>query len=121
MGVFARLNMVALAAIVALAACVPSDDTSQTQDYGLAGYNPAAAAQAEQSCLARGGQYAVGGIAGLKVCFERPKDAGKSCSKSTDCDSQCLARSKSCAPVTPLFGCNAILDSSGREVTLCVD
>jgi hypothetical protein len=121
MGVFTRLKMVALSAIVALASCVPSDDASQTQDYGLAGYNPAVAAQAEKSCLAKGGQYGVGGLAGLKVCFETPKDAGKSCRKSTDCDSHCLARSKSCAPVTPLFGCNAVLDSSGREVTLCVD
>lgn len=116
-----RLKAMALVAVVALASCVPQSDTAQTQDYGLAGYNPAAAAQAEQNCLARGGQYTVGGKAGLKVCFERPKDAGKSCRKSTDCDSQCLSRSKSCAPVTPLFGCNSILDSSGREVTLCVD
>lgn len=121
MGLMSRVKFVAMAAVVVLASCVPSDDASQTQDYGLAGYNPAAAAQAEQSCLARGGKYLVAGLAGLKVCFETPKDAGKSCRKSIDCDSQCLARSKSCAPVTPLFGCNPILDSSGREVTLCLD
>lgn len=113
--------MTALLAAVALASCVPQDEAPQTQSYGLEGFNPAGAAQAEQSCLAKGGQYVIGGLAGLKVCFETPKDAGKSCSKSTDCDSQCLARSKSCAPVTPLFGCNAILDSAGREVTICVD
>lgn len=106
---------------MSLVSCVGQDDAPQTQSYGLEGFNPAGAAQAEQSCLSKGGQYVVGGRAGLKVCFETPKDAGKSCQKSTDCESQCLARSKSCAPLTPLFGCNAILDSAGREVTICVD
>lgn len=120
MGAKCRL-LVSFVATIALASCVPQNDAPQTQTYGLAGYNPEGAAQAEQSCLARGGQYTIGGLAGLKVCFETPKDAGKSCSKATDCDGQCLARSKSCAPLTPLFGCNAILDSAGREVTICVD
>jgi hypothetical protein len=112
---------IAFVASVALASCVPQGEAPQTQSYGLAGFNPAGPVQAEKSCLAKGGQFMSGGISGLKVCFETPKDAGKSCKTSSDCESDCLARSKSCAPVTPLFGCNAILDSLGREVTICVD
>ena len=32
-----------------------------------------------------------------------------------------LARSGTCAPITPMFGCNDILQDDGREVTLCLD
>lgn len=106
---------------LSLAGCVPQDDVAPTQSYGLVGFDPNAGEAAKQSCLAKGGDYRSGGIAGLMVCFETPKDAGKSCAKATDCESQCLARTKSCAPIKPLFGCHAILDSSGREVTICVD
>jgi hypothetical protein len=107
--------------VVFLMACVPKEDTQQTQSYGLEGYDPDAQTRAEQSCLAGGGTFGTGGRAGLNVCYEIPKDAGKSCSKSTDCESQCLARSRSCAPLKPVFGCSTILDSAGREVTLCID
>ncbi|RPE70983.1 hypothetical protein EDD53_0096 [Pacificibacter maritimus] len=111
----------ALGLMVTLMGCMPDNEASAPLGYGLAGYDPNAEVRAEESCLARGGTYGTGGAAGLKVCYETPKDAGKSCSKSTDCESQCLARSKSCAPLKPVFGCSSILDSLGREVTLCTD
>jgi hypothetical protein len=51
-----------------------------------------------------------------------PKDAGKSCSTSSECSTgNCLARSQSCSPIEPLFGCNELLDAEGRRVTLCVE
>jgi hypothetical protein len=33
----------------------------------------------------------------------------------------CLARSGTCAPIMPLFGCNEVLDKQGRRVTLCIE
>jgi len=75
----------------------------------------------ETRCLKHGGTWASTGASGAKACVRPTGDAGKSCSKQSQCEGSCLARSRSCAPITPLFGCNAILQDDGREVTLCLD
>lgn len=72
-------------------------------------------------CLKSGGLWAGTGKTGAKTCLRRTKDAGKACTKQTQCEGYCLARSRSCAPVTPMFGCNDILQADGREATLCID
>jgi hypothetical protein len=46
---------------------------------------------------------------------------GKACTRQSQCEGYCLARSGTCAPITPMFGCNDILQDDGREVTLCLD
>ena len=53
--------------------------------------------------------------------FRQTRDAGKTCRRQTDCETECLARSRTCAPITPLFGCNPVLQADGREVNLCID
>lgn len=111
---------VAVIAALAVAGCVPKKDDAD-KGYGLTGYNPASAESQKAACLAQGGQYLPAGSASVYTCFKTPKDAGKACSKSGDCESECLARSRSCAPIAPLFGCNSTLDAAGREVTLCRD
>lgn len=58
---------------------------------------------------------------GVKSCVFVTRDGGKSCRKETDCDGACLARSGTCSPIKPLFGCNDILQADGRQVTLCID
>lgn len=58
---------------------------------------------------------------GVKSCVFTTRDGGKSCRKESDCDGACLARSGTCAPIKPLFGCNDILQADGRQVTLCID
>lgn len=75
----------------------------------------------EARCLKSGGLWAAAGDSGAKACVRRTRDAGKACSKQTQCEGLCLARSRSCAPITPMFGCNDILQADGREVTLCLD
>lgn len=75
----------------------------------------------ERACLAKGGIWSANGTSSLRTCVERTRDAGKSCRKETDCEGLCLARSRSCAPVKPLFGCNPILQADGSEATLCID
>lgn len=77
-------------------------------------------AQAKAACTATGGRY-LGRKGGLMLCFHTPPDAGKVCRRSTDCTAGCLARSHTCAPVTPLIGCQQLLDSAGRLVTQCVN
>ena len=73
------------------------------------------------SCEKRGGNWGNAGKSKLKNCITRTRDAGKQCRKQGDCSSVCLARSGTCAPVKPLFGCNEILQKDGSRVTLCLD
>jgi len=57
---------------------------------------------------------------GELVCVRAAKDAGKRCKASTDCrDSLCLARSGTCAPITPLYGCYDILSATGARQSYC--
>ena len=72
-------------------------------------------------CEAGGGLWSDAGGKGIKTCVQRTRDAGKSCKRESDCEGLCLARSRSCAPIKPLFGCNDILQADGRQVTLCID
>jgi len=75
----------------------------------------------ELACVKTGGQWSVAGKAGGMSCVRRMRDAGKSCRKKNDCEGDCLARSNTCAPIAPLFGCNEILQDNGAMVTLCID
>jgi len=104
--------------VLILAACRNEPAVS---DYGLAGFNPDAVAQQRAACDKRGGRFGRGGQSGAFVCYENTSDANKSCSSASDCDGLCLARSATCTPVKPLFGCHEILTLSGTPSTLCID
>jgi hypothetical protein len=75
----------------------------------------------EAACRAQGGRWGAAGKAVAMTCFQPSKDAGKVCSKQSDCSSQCLARSRTCAPFWPIFGCTDILQKDGSQVKLCLD
>jgi hypothetical protein len=72
-------------------------------------------------CERRGGRWARAGKSEARTCVKQTRDGGKQCTRGTQCEGLCLARSGSCAPVTPLFGCNEIFEDDGRRVTLCID
>jgi len=83
---------------------------------------PPALAAAAAACVRSGGRYGPRGTGSRSyACFTTPRDAGKSCSKASDCSSACLARSLSCAPLQPLFGCHEVLTDRGARVTQCLD
>ncbi|NCO21984.1 MAG: hypothetical protein GW905_08305 [Rhodobacterales bacterium] len=112
--------MIRLAIVFALGltACQPEPETL---DSGLAGYDPHLIQREQAACVARGGRWGQGGKAGLFACFTDTRDAGRACTSGQDCEGLCLARSQSCAPVTPLFGCNDVLTGGGQAATICVD
>lgn len=92
--------------------------------------DPAAAAPAvpealktpqQIACERTGGVWSTVGGSSLRSCVQRTRDGGKRCTRATDCEGACLARSNTCAPVTPLFGCNEVIEGSGTRVTLCLD
>ena len=72
------------------------------------------------ACIKKGGDFRrVEG--GSYFCLETTGDSGKSCSSANQCESACLARSQSCAPLKPLFGCNEVLTETGMKVTQCIE
>lgn len=73
------------------------------------------------ACERSGGRYALAGTTGLRTCVRPTRDSGKQCRRESDCEGLCLARSGTCAPAVPLFGCHDILQDDGRRVTLCLD
>lgn len=74
----------------------------------------------EQLCAEKGGLWGAVGLAGA-ACMYPTNEAGKQCRKESDCDGYCLARSGTCAPYKPMFGCNEIVQDDGVVVTLCID
>jgi hypothetical protein len=73
------------------------------------------------ACAKDGGRWSRFGASEARACLTPTGDAGKRCTKDSDCEGVCLARSGSCAPVSPLFGCNEVLQDDGRRMTLCLD
>ncbi len=103
--------------IVLLAAC----RTEPADDGGLPGFSVDGGAAAEEACVAKGGTWTQAGLAQAKLCIEPTRDANQSCSRESDCEGLCLARSRTCAPVKPLFGCHDVLTNSGTQATICID
>ncbi|WP_374646917.1 hypothetical protein [Tabrizicola sp.] len=108
-----RLRRVWLLTVLALAACVEEPPT------GPEGKPLGKAERAE--CLMQGGTVGRGGLLPDEVCFLPQPDAGKACTKKTDCIGQCLAEEGTCSPVTPMFGCFDYLDEAGKTVGICID
>ncbi len=73
------------------------------------------------ACNRRGGTWSRIGEGNARTCVKRTRDAGKQCDADRDCQGVCLARSGTCAPVDPLFGCNDVLQDDGRRMTLCLN
>ncbi|WP_096786331.1 hypothetical protein [Rhodobacter sp. CZR27] len=80
---------------------------------------PVVKSPSQIACEKRKGSYVK--VKSLFTCVKTPRDAGKRCSRDSDCSGHCLARSQTCAPFDPLIGCNDILDDEGRRITLCLD
>lgn len=104
--------------LATLQGCEPRPDPVAP---GTVIYDPHNIENQQTACEAVGGTFARGGLAGAMVCFTTPRDAGKRCDTGRDCSGMCLARSNTCQPVSPLFGCHEIIQDDGRKVTLCID
>lgn len=109
------LAIIGLVALLALAGC------GEGAEDGEAPPLPDPLAQATQDCTRSGGQMMASGIANARVCIHDTRDSGKVCRRGSECEGDCLARSGTCSPVRPLFGCNEILMDSGARATLCRD
>ena len=72
------------------------------------------------ACEKKGGRFAKAGNSTTFVCAREMRVGGKSCRRETDIEGLCLARSRSCSPITPVLGCQESLTQDGLRVTECV-
>ncbi|MEM9473660.1 MAG: hypothetical protein AAGA71_00070 [Pseudomonadota bacterium] len=100
--------------IATLAACQPTEPAEPLMGAALV-------TREEAACEADGGRWGTGSREGTFVCYRTPADAGQTCSADGDCEGLCLARSRTCAPVTPMFGCHEVLGRLGARSTLCIE
>ncbi|MCC7320169.1 MAG: hypothetical protein IT542_04225 [Rubellimicrobium sp.] len=107
-------TLAAIAAVATLSACLPPGEAGA--DDG-----PVMPEADRAACLAAGGRIGTGGLFPGELCFRPMPDAGQSCTRAGDCEGLCLAETRTCAPVSPMFGCIAQLDAEGREVVICMD
>jgi hypothetical protein len=72
------------------------------------------------ACEKKGGRFAKAGNSTTFVCARETRVGGKSCRRETDCEGLCLARSRSCSPITPVLGCQESPTQDGLRMTKCV-
>lgn len=72
------------------------------------------------ACARDGGRLTPRG-AGFFVCVHQTRDAGRQCVASADCEGVCLARSRTCAPMRPILGCQEVFTLPGRRETVCTE
>ncbi len=111
----ARLS---LAGLLLLAACLP--DRTPPEPPAQPG-TPEFVEQQRAICEKDGGRFGYGPGKSTRVCFKTPDDAFEFCDSGSDCEGLCLARSRTCAPEIPLFGCNEVLTENGLRATVCLD
>lgn len=95
-------------------------ELAETAEEPLPPPDPPMLAQQRAACLREGGQLSPRG-AGIYACVMRTSDAGQRCDAAADCQGACLARSGTCSPLTPLFGCQEVFTLAGRRETVCID
>ncbi len=81
---------------------------------------PTASPEQVRACERKRGTLTKTG-AGFYVCVQQTGQGQKACSSASDCKGACLARSGTCAPFTPLLGCNDIITERGGMATVCID
>lgn len=102
--------------LFALAAC-QEDSASDAESASIF---PDLIGEQRAQCEKDGGRWGKAPGDGTFACFKTLSDANKPCSRESDCKGLCLARSRTCSPVTPFFGCNEVLGSNGLRQTRCL-
>ncbi len=73
------------------------------------------------ACEKDGGRWGLAANKATYVCYRTLFDANKTCSTGRDCEGLCLARSRTCSPIKPFYGCHQVLSNSGVPQTLCIE
>lgn len=99
-----------------LAACQEDGPMSSADAVGV----PDLFRIAAEQCTKDGGRWSPAPGKATHVCYTTPRDAGKLCRVASDCEGHCLARSRTCSPIEPFYGCHEVLTDGGIQQTLCI-
>jgi hypothetical protein len=94
--------------------------TEAASDETEAAPPPPPKSELQIACERKRGDW-VATSGGRMFCQLTTRDGGKSCTRESQCEGLCLARSGTCAPVTPLMGCQEILQDDGSRATQCIE
>ncbi len=103
----------------ATATATPATEPAPRPDLAETPVTPKS--EMQLACEKKGGNWFKVGKGDKRACVRQTRDAGKRCERESQCDSVCLARSGTCAPFKPMYGCNEILQDNGARVTLCLE
>lgn len=135
-GTAMRLRLcTSLALTVLLAACSSAPPAVDTAAQATAATSPEAAEAYQEArdvdCQAAGGSLQRLGRLQRVQCVIPYADAGKTCSRKSDCTGQCLATGEVVAGVvvsgtcqrdaSQTFGCRQRIDDGKAQATICVD
>jgi hypothetical protein len=109
--------MAVLLCVLAVAAC--QEDGPQASESQSA--FPDLLALQREACEKDGGRWGVALSKASFACYRTMRDAGKICRAASDCLGHCLARSRTCSPVEPFFGCHEVMSEAGVPQTLCIE
>lgn len=112
-----RREVAVLCCAVLLAAC-QEDGPATSSEIGP---TPDLLSIAARDCTRSGGNWGLTPGRAAYTCYRQTRDSGKTCSDAGDCQGMCLARSRTCSPVEPFFGCHQVLNNEGRVQTLCIE
>jgi len=110
-----------IVAVMAMGLALTACQVDEPESVSPGTFDPGLSERQRSLCEADGGRWGAGGTAGSMVCYRETRDANRSCLADGDCAGLCLARSRTCTPVTPFFGCHEVLNSEGVAQTLCID
>lgn len=111
------IRRVVTAFLVSLALSACQEDIPPESDGSV----PDILATQRAACEKDGGEFGKSPNGVTFTCYRTPRDANKSCTTGNDCEGLCLARSRTCAPVDPLFGCHEVISDAGIRQTLCTE
>lgn len=106
-----------------LAGCVAAQgEESAGPGEGEFGYSESA----KSECEAQKGNYARRGMLGTYTCAVPYSDAGKACTRPSDCEGQCRvdspqAKAGKCQATSNPFGCYSYINEEAQVVAICVD
>ncbi|MBT8416499.1 MAG: hypothetical protein KJO42_03590 [Silicimonas sp.] len=112
-----RHGVTVLGCIVLLAGC-QEDGPAASSDTSA---GPDLLQIASQQCERKGGRWGLTPGKATYACFRELSDAGDTCRAESDCQGLCLARSRTCSPIEPFFGCHEVLSDTGFRQTLCIE
>lgn len=112
-----RRGLTVLGCVFLLASCQEDGPAASTASEPV----PDILSKAQAQCERSGGTWGLTPGKATFICYRNLSDAGKLCSGADDCKGLCLARSRTCSPIEPFYGCHEVLSKGGVLQTLCIE